>query len=100
MSRGDRIEKIAIPEWVIETASRHVAERPPVPGFRLVFHFQQRVARGWYFDYAFARLPDSLPGPGSGVGGAAGFVVQTEGSIRVVSFPKLRAVLEGTTDEN
>jgi hypothetical protein len=86
-----------VPEWVIETARRHVADHLPVPGFRLVFHFRQRVARGWYFWYDLERLPGYLPDP-YGAGGAAGFIVRLDGSVEAVSGREVQKILDETVD--
>lgn len=87
-----------IPEWVIDTAHRHIAERPPLVGFTWSFEFRQRVASGWYFDYVLERLPHNPPCPGSGVGGAQGFVVQADGSVQVVSVRNAREIFEAKFD--
>lgn len=40
-------------------------------------------------------MPPNRGGPGSGIGGAAGFLVRDDERVVVVSFPMLRAVLRG-----
>ena len=81
-----------IPESVLAIARQHVADRPPIEGFVWALGQGQRVPSGWYFDYLFDRLPSNPPGPGSGVGGAPGFVVSDDGSIRVVRWHELREI--------
>jgi hypothetical protein len=82
----------AVPEWVLAIARQHVAELPPIEGFVWRLSQGQRVAIGWYFDYEAERLPTNPPGPGSGIGGAPGFLVADDGAVRVVGWQELRAV--------
>jgi len=81
-----------VPEWVLAIARQHVESLPPVEGFIWRLAEGQRVAWGWYFNYEFERLPSNPPGPGSGIGGAPGFLVGEDGSIRVVRWDELREV--------
>jgi len=77
-------------------ARRHVDGLPPLPvGFARRHTEGRQVPAGWYFDYGIDKVPPNRGGPGSGIGGAAGFLVHDDGRVVVVSFPMLRAVLRG-----
>jgi hypothetical protein len=79
-------------------ARRHVDGLPPLPlGFARRHTAGRRVRAGWYFDYGIDKVPPNLGGAGSGIGGAAGYLVGDDGQITVVSFPMLRALLKGAT---
>jgi hypothetical protein len=81
-------------------ARRHVNGLPPLPeGFARRHTEGRRVRAGWYFDYGVEKVPPSQGGPGSGIGGAPGFLVGDDGQITVVGWPQLRAVLEGRAGE-
>jgi hypothetical protein len=82
-----------VPEAVLAIAKKHVDGLRPVDGFVWCLARGRRVAAGWYFDYEVERLPTNPPSPGSGFGGAAGFLIADNGSVRVVSLPQLRDVL-------
>lgn len=84
----------AIPELVLAAARKHVAGLPPVAGYVWRLAPGMRVAAGWYFDYEAERLPSNPPGPGTGFGYAPGFLVADDGTVRVVRWPELRAILE------
>ena len=81
-----------IPESILAIAREHVTGRPPITGFVWRLYQGQRVSTGWYFDYSVDRLPSNPPGPGSGVGGAPGFVVADDGTIKVVRWHELRTI--------
>lgn len=77
-------------------ARRHVDSLPALPaGFERRHTQGRRVPAGWYFDYGIAKVPPNPGGPGSGLGGAAGFLVRDDRRGAVVSFPMLRAVIRG-----
>lgn len=90
----DRMGGQGIPESILTIARTHVAGRPPITGFVWRLSQGQRVSTGWYFDYSFDRLPSNPPGPGSGIGGAPGFVVTDDGTIKVVRWHELRTILD------
>ena len=86
------MQREAAPESVLALARQHVAMLRPVEGFVWRLADGQRVPSGWYFDYEAERLPSNPPGPGSGFGFAPGFLIATDGSVRVVGWGELRSV--------
>jgi hypothetical protein len=77
-------------------ARQHVDGLPPVPEGFVRWHTEgRRVREGWYFDYGLEKVPPNRGGPGSGIGGAPGFLVRDDGQITVVGWARLRGVLEG-----
>jgi hypothetical protein len=77
-------------------ARQHVDSLRPLPeGFARRHTEGRRVRSGWYFDYGVDKVPPNRGGPGSGIGGAPGFLVGDDGQVTVVGWPQLRAVLRG-----
>src|SRR5262249_4015720 len=68
--------------------------RPLPEGFVRRHTEGRRVSDGWYFDYGVERVPPNRGGPGSGIGGAPGFLVRDDGEVTVIDWPRLQAVLE------
>jgi hypothetical protein len=72
-------------EDALVSARKHIEALPPDEDCVWVLREGTRVASGWYFDYAFEALPGKeLPI----VGGAPGFLVMDDGSVRVVAWGK------------
>ena len=77
-------------------ARHHADALPPLPvRFRRRHTEGRRVQAGWYFDYGVEKVLPNQGGPGSGIGGAPGFLVGDDAQITVVGWPQLRAVLQG-----
>ncbi|HET6252143.1 MAG TPA: hypothetical protein VFE47_30940 [Tepidisphaeraceae bacterium] len=79
-------------EAALALAHQHVAALRPIKGWTRRVSQGIRVDKGWYFDYSVDRLPSNPPGPGSGIGGAPGFLISDAGEISVVGWPQLRSV--------
>jgi hypothetical protein len=82
-------------EDALAFAKKHLEVRPPPPaGWVWKLPEGQRVADGWYFDYAADRLTPT-DGPGSGFGGAPGFLVFDDGEVRPINWPEYTRVIRG-----
>jgi hypothetical protein len=78
-------------------ARQHVDALPSLPEGFIRRHTEgRRIRAGWYFDYGVEKVPPNQGGPGSGIGGAPGFLVGDDAQITVVGWPQLRAVLQGS----
>jgi hypothetical protein len=83
-----------------QIAREHVDGLHPLPeGFVRRHTEGERVREGWYFDYGVEKVPPNPGGPGSGIGGAPGFLVTDNGEVRALRLGDLRAVFEGGTSD-
>ncbi len=74
---------------VVVLAEAHIVGLPPLPaGFRRVLTEGRRVEGGWYFDSGLEKVPPNEGGPGSGIGGAPGFLVSDDGIVRTIGWPE------------
>ncbi len=79
-----------------QIARKHVNALPALPeGFARRHTDGERVREGWYFNYGVEKVPPNPGGPGSGIGGAPGFLVLDNGEVRALRWGDLRSVFEG-----